>query len=601
MPDRSLTTVINQISAAAAAGGVADAQLLERFVQGGDEAAFELLVWRHARLVHSVCRRILGDVHDAEDAFQATFLVLARKARGIGKRGALAGWLYTVARRVSLSARADRSRKASQERPLGGDVPAPAAPDSVTERDDVRAVLDEEVSRLPEKFRTPAVLCYLEGKTVAEAARQLGCPRGTVASRLARARHRLRTRLVRRGLAVSAGLPAALARPATAAPALIRATARAAAPFANGKALSPGTMTARAAALTEEVLKAMLYRKIKVGVVLLLAVAGVLVAGGGLALRLRADFPEVRAAAQADEPAAPAPAGPEQPKAKAAPAEAAKAVTVSHPLRREAIPYEYFTGRLEPGPAIQVRADQSGRVHKQHFKEGDEVKKGEVLFEMTHGPGEGLKVQAPADGILVRIFYNAGSLAAGGEKGSALAALQPFNPIGARFDMDERSYLRWQRLLRAGKVKKTDCTLAMGLADEEGYPHHGALTSFEGKFNPGTGMIGAHGTFPNPDKLFLPGMFARVRMAFGKARPVLEVPDAAILRDQGKGYVLVVNERQVVERQRVKHAELDPASGLRVVEEGLRPDDWVIVQGVTDVRPGARVEPRRERLPRSDP
>jgi multidrug efflux system membrane fusion protein len=434
-------------------------------------------------------------------------------------------------------------------------------------------------------------------------------------------------------------------------------------------------MTARAAVLTEEVLKAMLYKKIKVGVVLLLAVAGILVAGGGLALHLRADLPTARAVAPAEDSAVPASGAQE----KAPPAEAkVKAVTVSRPLRRQAIPYEYFTGRLEPGPALQVRARAGGRVDAAYVKNGDRVKKGDLLFDLViggdnlaalklllqtaqagldpaeanrklaesklerllklaKGPGKlpqavvdqagaevatakaaveaaraayeharqqlsAARVLAPADGVILRRPVDVGTEVSGGENATALALLGTLDPIGARFDMDERSYLRWQRLLRAGQVKKTGSPLAMGLADEEGYPHKGTLTSFEGKFNPETGTVGAHGTFPNPDKLFLPGMWARVRLAFGKARPVLEVPDAAILRgEQGKAYVLVVNERHIAEWRRVKLAELDPASDLRVVEEGLRPDDWVIVQGVSGVRPGDRVEPRREKPRRPGP
>jgi DNA-directed RNA polymerase specialized sigma24 family protein len=146
MADRELSSVLGRIAAAAdrGSGGVCDAHLLERFVGGGDEAAFELLVWRHARLVFGVCRRVLGNAHDAEDAFQAVFLALARKAGAIGKRAALAGWLYRVACRVSLNARADRARRAARERPspsLGG-VPAPAET-SPSEGREVRALVDE--------------------------------------------------------------------------------------------------------------------------------------------------------------------------------------------------------------------------------------------------------------------------------------------------------------------------------------------------------------------------------------------------------------------------------------------------------------------------
>ncbi len=187
MEDRSLSRLLQEVRKTAG-DGVGDAELLSRFAATGDEAAFELLVHRHQRLVFGVCRRILGDHHDAEDAFQAAFLALARKAGGIGKREAVAGWLFRVAYRTALAARAGRARRVSRERPVvaAEATAAPADPAAAPERREAWAAVDEEVNRLPERFRAAVVLCYLEGKTVDEAARLLGCPRGTVASRLAR-------------------------------------------------------------------------------------------------------------------------------------------------------------------------------------------------------------------------------------------------------------------------------------------------------------------------------------------------------------------------------------------------------------------------------
>src|SRR5262249_4735029 len=152
-------------------------------------------------LVLNVCRRVLRDEDDAEDAFQATFLVLARRARSIRRGESLGSWLYKVAYRAALAARAARKR-AGRRTPLA-DLPAPEPADDPVGRAP-RPVLDEEVSRLPDKYRAPFVLCYLEGKTTDEAAEPLGCPRGTVGTRLAWARERLRSRLARRGVALSA-------------------------------------------------------------------------------------------------------------------------------------------------------------------------------------------------------------------------------------------------------------------------------------------------------------------------------------------------------------------------------------------------------------
>jgi RNA polymerase sigma factor (sigma-70 family) len=267
-------------------------------------------------MVLNVCRRVLGEGPDAEDAFQATFLVLVRKAPGIRRREAVGSWLYKVAHRVALRARATAAR-----RPLPGlaeaEVPARAAGEEVVWRD-LRPVLDDEVSRLPEKYRRAVVLCYLSGQTTEEAARQLGCPRGTVLSRLAWARQRLRSRLVRRGVALSAaGLAAFLeegAAPAVVAGALVDRTVRAALWYAAGKAATGGVLSARAVKLMEGVLHAMFLNKVKV-VLLLVLVLVVLGAGLGLWNRPAATADPVERRKEevartgtrtSDEPAAPA-------------------------------------------------------------------------------------------------------------------------------------------------------------------------------------------------------------------------------------------------------------------------------------------------------
>src|SRR5712691_10850181 len=176
--------------------GLTDGQLLEDYISRRDEAALGALVRRHAPMVWGVCRRVLCNYHDAEDAFQATFLVLVRKAASIASRELLANWLYGVAHQTALKARATAAKRKGRERQVT-DMPEPA----VTQQDqwcDLQPVLDEELSRLPNKYRGVIVLCDLEGKTRKEVARQLGCPEGTVASRLARARIILAKRLTQR-------------------------------------------------------------------------------------------------------------------------------------------------------------------------------------------------------------------------------------------------------------------------------------------------------------------------------------------------------------------------------------------------------------------
>jgi RNA polymerase sigma factor (sigma-70 family) len=206
-----------------------DAELLKKFATGHDEKAFESLVKRHGPLVQGVCRRILGDVHEAEDAFQAVFLVLVRKSGSIRKPELLANWLYGVACRIARKARIRAIRKENRER-QAGKMPTQ---DQLLDLEwaELKAVLDDELSQMPERYRAPLVLCYLRGQTNAEAAAQLGWPTGSISERLARAREMLRKRLNRRGLTLSAGLLALLltekAASAAVSPILINATVQA--------------------------------------------------------------------------------------------------------------------------------------------------------------------------------------------------------------------------------------------------------------------------------------------------------------------------------------------------------------------------------------
>jgi RNA polymerase sigma factor (sigma-70 family) len=195
--------------------GLTDGQLLERFLAGGDESgnlAFETLVTRHGPMVMRVCRNVLDDPHDVHDAFQAVFLVLARRANAIRNRHAIGSWLYGVAVRVSARAKVTAIRRHIRDKRTMGAVQAIAA--GVPNRDDASSiewndnvqVVHQELSRLPAKYREAVVLCYLEGLTHDEAAARLSCPVGTVRSRLARARDRRRTRLARRGVTAPASI-----------------------------------------------------------------------------------------------------------------------------------------------------------------------------------------------------------------------------------------------------------------------------------------------------------------------------------------------------------------------------------------------------------
>jgi RNA polymerase sigma-70 factor (ECF subfamily) len=224
----------------------------------GDEEAFAGLVERYGPMVLGVCGRVLRHSHDAEDAFQATFLVLARRAATLDGRGPLGNWLYAVAYRTAIKARQIAARRRDRELQV---LNMSTVLSSEEEEDwsDIRPILDEELNHLPVKYRAPLVLCYLEGKTQEQAARELGWPTGSMSRRMNRARDLLQERLGRRGLALSSGLLFMLiaknAGAAIASPALIGITVKAAVTFAAGPASLAGAISSKVASLAEEVLR----------------------------------------------------------------------------------------------------------------------------------------------------------------------------------------------------------------------------------------------------------------------------------------------------------------------------------------------------------
>jgi RNA polymerase sigma-70 factor (ECF subfamily) len=270
-----------------------DGQLLQGFVAHRDEAAFEALVRRHGPMVWGVCQRLLRNHQDAEDAFQATFLVLVRKAAAIASRELLANWLYGVAYRTALKARAANARRQARER----QVPAMPEPEAVPQGlwHDLRPLLDQELSRLPDKYRVAIILCDLDGKTRQEAARQLGWPEGTVAGRLARARALLARRLTRQGVVLSGGsLAVVLAQGAASAcvpTTLVASTVQAAGLFAAGQAAGACGISTSVAALTEGVVQAMFLTKLKTATALVLGLGAVAAVTSAIAYRVFAGPP----------------------------------------------------------------------------------------------------------------------------------------------------------------------------------------------------------------------------------------------------------------------------------------------------------------------
>jgi RNA polymerase sigma factor (sigma-70 family) len=281
-PLNHLVQQLRRLAGLPGAGALTDRQLLDRFVRHHEESAFAALVQRHGQLVLGVCRRVLQQEQDAEDAFQATFLVLARKAASVHWQESVSHWLYEVACRLARKAKVSRRQRQAREQQV---VKQPAvASESDPSWREMQEVLDEELRRLPEKYRAPLVLCYLQGLTQDEAARRLGWTLGTVRGRLWRGRDLLKGRLERRRLALSAVLGATFLMPATVPaavpPVLATATIQAGMHFAAGP-LAAGTVPAGVLTLTEGMLKAMFMTKLQMTAVLLLA-AGVLGAGTDL-------------------------------------------------------------------------------------------------------------------------------------------------------------------------------------------------------------------------------------------------------------------------------------------------------------------------------
>ena len=264
--------------------GMPDGQLLKSFLAQRDETAFAALMRRHGPMVLGVCRRILRNSHDAEDAFQATFLVLVRKARSIGRPELLGNWLYGVAYRTALAARGAAAKRRLKERDM-------AKPEAVEENgtQELAALLDRELVQLPEKYRVPIVLCDLEGKTRKEAAQKLGWPEGTMHGRLARGRMLLARRLRRQGIAFSGGTMTALlaqnAASASVSASVAVSTIKAASLLAAGQKAAAGLISPEVAALAEGVVKVMLMSKLKAVVVVVLVLGFLLTGATVLTLR----------------------------------------------------------------------------------------------------------------------------------------------------------------------------------------------------------------------------------------------------------------------------------------------------------------------------
>jgi RNA polymerase sigma factor (sigma-70 family) len=280
--------------------GLTDGQLLSRFIELRDEDAFAALIKRHGPMVWGVCRRLLASHHDAEDAFQATFLVLVRKAVTVHPRERVANWLYGVAYMTAHRGKVAAAKAGRRERQVAK-MPEPAAAEP-SRWDDLRPVLDQELSRLPDAYREVVVLADLEGKTRKQVARLLDLPEGTVASRLARARTMLAKRLARHTSAWPLGTLAAVLAEGVASAgvplSLVSRTIKAVTLVTAGQAAAAGAISLKVAALAEGVLRAMLFTKLKI----IAAVVMICVAFTGGAVIYETQGAQELAIQRADEP-----------------------------------------------------------------------------------------------------------------------------------------------------------------------------------------------------------------------------------------------------------------------------------------------------------
>ena len=638
-------------------GAHTDEQLLQRFVARRDPEAFAALVQRHGRLVLGVCRRILRDANDADDAFQATFLVLVRRASAIARPRLLANWLYGVARRTALAAKVRKAKQHTADRQVV--ERATTDPTAAVVWADLRPVLDEEVGRLPERYRVPFVLCYLEGHTNEEAARLIDCPKGTVLSRLAWARKRLRVRLTRRGLAPSAALFAAALAYHTASAesvplALTDGATRAAMAFA-GTVPAAESIAADVVTLADGVLKHMFWTKIRYAALVALVLS--LIGAAGV---LAWSSPQHRQDGNKAVPPETVQFVADQQKAERA--DAAE-VLVGQPLSRQVTDYQDFTGRIQAATRIELRARVSGYLTKVLVKDGAKVKQGDVLFEIDPRP-----YQAETDRAAASLAQSEAQVAAAVANLEAKKNLFQKNVVGqdevdkaasavvetkagvgvakatldlARLNLSYTrvtapisGYIGGQRLDQGNLVKADDTILAtlstrdrmlvyfeideqtaLQLLRELGKDKNDAK---ELKEQPVEMAVAGEKDFPHRGKveeaidftvnpktgtLLLRAAFANpdgllMPGLFCRVRLPLGKPyTALLLPDHAIGSEDGRKFVYVVNANNVverRAVELGPLQGdLRVVKSGLKAEDWVVLGDLGKVQPSTTVKPRK--------
>jgi membrane fusion protein, multidrug efflux system len=608
-----------------AIGSHSDGQLLERFATGcGEprELAFAALVERHGPFVLRICRSVLRDEWAAEDAFQATFLALARKAGSLWTRDSLAPWLHQAAYRAAIHERTATIRRRSRE-----NAAAALRPESVAAthyHDDLEKIIHEEIDRLPGRFRVAVVLCDLEGRTHEQAARHLGCAVGTVKSRLARGRKRLRGRLERRGAAPALALVAASAGGA----------ARAAVPTGLARATvvhaaTAGTVPISVAVINGGVLMSMILNKVKF-VMAVTAVAAA-VAAGAVALRSA----RIVGPAGQDRDAASLPgAKPSRPED----GQERHKVVITSPRAMDVTVTLRYACQINARRYINIQALVAGRLDEIHVKDGQAVKKGDLMFKIApalarskleaekaeadlaqreydnakrlpeiQGPKAPqnevalakdkldkakarrelaqaelnfANVAAPFDGIIGGPRVQPGDLI---KEGDILATLSDNSVMWVFYKVSEKDYLDYM----AGREQSEEYKPELVLADQTKYPQPGKFGAIEAQIHNETGDIAFRADFPNPDGLLRHGQAGTILIR-RKLHDAIVVPARATFEILGKRYIYVVDKDLVVHRREIiVQNEMDD---IDVIKKGVDVTDRIIPDWIGQVWDGAKVE-----------
>ena len=634
-----MTPILRLLRAAAGS----DRDLLDRYARDRDEGAFEALVRRYGAGVWAACVRLAG--RDAEDAFQAVFLTLSRKAGTV--TGSLPAWLHAVTRRVASTIRRTIRRRASVEE-------AAARPDLASSPDpsfrEGLALLDEELSRLPDRYRAVLIVCCLEGRSRDEAAAQLGWSEGQVKGRLERAREMLRSRLARRGVE-----PGGL---------LLAASVTGPIP---ARAVPP---SAAAINLTHGVIRAMMIQKLSLAATMLAVFVGVALVGGVM-LRAqpgdpRSAVPDGVANAAVDPPektvGAPGPREKEKSSSKELideparkdiealrkrvealekqlklPAPDRPKFPVTSPLVEDVVVTQQYIGKIRAQRHINIRALATGMLSEVLVKEGEAVKKGDVLFrviptlsqakldaeladvriaqlefdnnkklfeqkvvsqqEMALHEAKLAKakakakiaetelrltvVPAPFDGLVGSLQQQEGSLI---KEGDTLMTLSDISTVRVYFNVPEVRYLEY--MANRERLKEGP-PIELVLANGKKYAQTGKLGAIEGQFENDTGNIPFRADFPNPDRLLRHGQTGTVLIRESLKNAVV-IPQRATFEKLGRRYVFVVGKDGVAhQREIVVQSEFDDHF---VVQKGLDVNDRIILDGVRQVRDGEKVE-----------